>query len=102
MVPPDLEKVLQDVARRRCASCHKPDRRGRPGIPRKPWIRITHAERNGFLAAPLAARHGGMEACGKVVFESPDDPDYRRILATFQPITKLLQAQPRMDMLKHP
>jgi len=100
MVPPDLEKVLQDVAQRRCASCHKADRRGRAGIPRRPWTRITRPERNGFLLAPLAARHGGTEACGRAVFESPDDPDYRAILATFEPITKLLQAQPRMDMRK--
>ncbi len=97
MMPADLDRVLADVARRRCAECHAPDDKGRPGIPRKPWVRITHPEKNAFLRAPLAARHGGSEACGKPVFASPADRDYRAILKTFEPVRKLLEDRPRMD-----
>ncbi len=95
MVPDDLEKVLADVAKRRCASCHKAGR-----IPRKQWVRITNPRKNSFLLAPLAKTHGGTEACGKVIFDSTDDADYQAILGTFQPIAELLKKQPRMDMIE--
>jgi len=95
MLPDDLEKVLADVAKRRCASCHKAGR-----IPRRQWVRITNPRKNSFLRAPLAKRHGGTEACGKPVFHSTEDPDYQAILRTFQPIAELLKKQPRMDMIE--
>ncbi|KPK80443.1 MAG: hypothetical protein AMJ81_12085, partial [Phycisphaerae bacterium SM23_33] len=93
LVPGDLERVLADVARRRCAECHKGGR-----IPRKVWLRITNPQRNDFLAAPLARAGGGRGACGKAVFQTTDDPDYRKILKTFEPLTKMLAQTPRMDM----
>ena len=98
MVPKDLERVLAEVAGRRCASCHKPGRKGQTGLPRKQWVRVTNPGRNSFLLAPLAKRHGGTGKCGKAVFSSTEDPDYQAILKTFQPITKLLEKTPRMDM----
>ena len=100
MVPPDLERVLQDVARRRCAECHKPDAKGNARVPRKEWLRIEHPERNPFLSAPLAKSAGGRETCGKPVFATTDDADYQAIVKTFEPIARLLQERPRMDMLK--
>jgi len=98
MLPPDLEKVLNDVAARRCASCHKPVR-GRAGIPRRPWVRVTNPQNNRFLLAPLAKSSGGTEACGKAIFAGTDDPDYQAILKTFEPIAELLRQRPRMDMV---
>jgi hypothetical protein len=32
------------------------------------------------------------------VFASKDDPDYRRILQTFEPLQELLEQRPRADM----
>jgi len=90
MRPPNLDNVLEDVRKRRCAECH-------PQIPRKFYTRITNVEENQFLSAPLAKSAGGMERCRKVVFESKDDTDYQAILKTFTPITELLAAKPRLD-----
>lgn len=93
ILPDDLEKALADVARRRCAECHKEGK-----MPRREWVRITEPELNPFLTAPLAKSSGGSERCGKPVFADKADPDYRRILATFEPVTAMLKARPRMDM----
>jgi len=92
IVPAQLEKVLSEVVKSRCASCHA------KGIPRKFYVRITNPHLNGFLVAPLAKSAGGSEACGKAVFQTRDDPDYQKILATFTPVAQLLKKTPRMDM----
>lgn len=94
MVPADLEKVLQNVADRRCASCHN----GEEGLPRAPFVRITKVEHNSFLMAPLAKSAGGTERCGQPVFSTKSDPDYQAILQTFHGIERRLAQQPRMDM----
>ena len=93
ILPADLEKVLGEVAKRRCAECHKEGK-----IPRRVWTRITEPELNPFLVAPLAKSVGGSQKCGKAIFQSKDDPDYRTILATFEPIEEMLNKTPRMDM----
>lgn len=93
MLPPTLGKVLADVAKRRCASCHKGGK-----LPRTFYTRVTRIEDNGFLHAPLAKSAGGSEACGQAVFKTKDDPDYQAILKVFTPITEMLKAKPRMDM----
>jgi len=94
LYPKDLDKTLADVARRRCATCHKGGR-----IPRRVWTRITEPKFNPFLVAPLAKSAGGSETCGRAVFTSADDPDYKAILKTFEPIRKMLEANPRLDMV---
>ena len=85
--------MLADVAARRCASCHKGGK-----FPRREWTRITEPELNPFLIAPLAKSAGGSERCGQAVFADKTDADYRKILATFEPIAELLKRNPRMDM----
>ena len=92
MLPPDLESVLNEVAGRRCVSCHA------SGVPRKFYTRMLQPEDNNFLLAPLAKASGGTETCGRPVFASKDDPDYVKILAPFRPIQKLLKERPRADM----
>ncbi len=98
LMPPAFEKTLADVAKRRCADCHKPDSRGRIRLPRKVYTRITNPRLNTFLTAPLSRSAGGTEACGKIVFKTTDDPDYQAILKTFRPIAELIEKTPRMDM----
>jgi len=93
ILPADLEKVLGEVAKRRCAECHQ-----QGTIPRREWVRITEPELNPFLVAPLAKSAGGSQKCGKAVFESKDDADYRAILNTFRPNEAMLRQRPRMDM----
>jgi len=93
MLPPELKTVLQDVAKRRCASCHAGGK-----IPQTFYTRVTNVDHNGVLLAPLAKSAGGTEACGQAVFKSKDDPDYKAIRKVFDPITAMLQATPRMDM----
>jgi mono/diheme cytochrome c family protein len=99
MYPAGLDAALQDVASRRCVSCHKADGKGNVQLPQTEWIRIGHPEKNRFLAAPLAKKHGGTGKCGQAVFESTNDPDYRKILKTFEPIAEQLRKKPRMDMI---
>ncbi len=93
ILPADLEKVLAEVGKRRCATCHDDGK-----IPRRVWTRITEPEFNPFLVAPLAKSAGGSQKCGQAVFADKDDPDYQAILATFAPVEKLLEQTPRMDM----
>jgi hypothetical protein len=93
MLPPDLGQVLQEVAMRRCTSCHEGGE-----IPRTFYTRVTRIEDNDFLLAPLAKSAGGTEVCGKPTFASKDDPDYQKILAVFKPIQEMLKERPRMDM----
>jgi len=92
MMPLELDSTLAEVAARRCASCHK------EGVPRKFYTRVMSPEKNSFLLAPLAEEAGGTQKCGQPVFRLKDDPDYRKILATFEPIHKLLEERPRADM----
>ncbi len=94
MYPAALDKALAGVAKRRCASCHKGGR-----VPRKFYTRIENPQLNGFLLAPLAKAAGGTEACGKPIFKDTNDPDYQAILKTFEPIRKMLEHTPRMDMV---
>ncbi len=93
MYPAELDRVLADVAGRRCAGCHRDGK-----IPREVWTRITNPRLNGFLLAPLARSAGGSGACGSAVFAGTEDPDYRAILETFAPVLTLLEKRPRMDM----
>jgi len=94
LYPKDLDRVLADVVKRRCAECHKGGK-----IPRREWVRITNPELNNFLLAPLSKVGGGLQKCGEeVIFEDADDPDYQAILATFRPIQESLKKTPRMDM----
>jgi len=92
MMPLDLETSLAEVAARRCVACHD------GGIPRKFYTRVANPEKNNFLLAPLAAKAGGTQRCGEPVFVSTNDPDYQRILRTFDPIRTLLERTPRADM----
>lgn len=92
MMPLDLDATLSEVHTRRCASCHQ------DGIPRKFYTRVMEPEKNNFLLAPLAEKAGGTERCAQPVFLSKDDPDYQKILKTFEPIHELLKERPRADM----
>ena len=92
MMPLNLDSTLKEVASRRCAGCHK------SGVPRKFYTRVMNPAHNNFLLAPLARKAGGTQKCGKPVFPSKDDPDYQKILKTFEPIHKLLKQRPRADM----
>jgi hypothetical protein len=92
MLPLDLDSTLKEVAARRCVSCHA------GGIPRKFYTRVAKPENNNFLLAPLSKEAGGTQKCGPAVFSTKDDPDYRKILKTFEPIHELLKQRPRADM----
>jgi len=92
MLPPDLDAALGEVASRRCKDCHG------EGVPRKFYTRVMNPQHNSFLLAPLALEAGGTQKCGPPVFSSKEDPDYQRILKTFEPIHRLLNERARADM----
>ncbi|MDR3110141.1 MAG: hypothetical protein LBU65_10730 [Planctomycetaceae bacterium] len=113
MYPTELDAVLHDVSVRRCGECHNPNlpneidyRRGSPHIvrskekplPREFYTKFMNPENNSFLLAPLAKEAGGTQKCGKPVFETKDDPDYKKIIDTFKPIQMLVTEKPRADM----
>ena len=91
ILPSRLEPVLAEVAGRRCASCHEK-------IPRTFYTRISHPERNSFLLAPLSRLAGGLEACGQPIFASTADPDYQKILKTFDEVEAAKTNARRADM----
>ncbi len=91
--PENLDKVLAEVAKRRCSQCHKNGK-----VPRRVWTRVTEPQLNDFLLAPLARSAGGSERCETAVFADTSDGDYQAILATFGPTTEMLKHTPRMDM----
>jgi hypothetical protein len=88
-----LDRVLNGVAVRRCASCHPEGK-----VPRAFYTRITNPQENAFLLAPLAKAAGGTERCGQATFLSADDPDYQAVLRTFEPALRALEARPRLDI----
>lgn len=92
--PAGLDPTLADVAKRRCADCHAGGK-----IPRTFYTRITNPQDNAFLLAPLAKSAGGTEACGRAVFASTDDPDYRAILKTFDAVPGILRDRPRLEIV---
>ena len=98
MWPSDLDRALNEVAARRCISCHEADTEGKVQLPRTRYVRVTNPQLNSFLLAPLAKAAGGTETCGRPAFKTPDDPDYQTILKTFEPIRELLSLRPRIDM----
>ena len=93
LYPADLDKVLTEVAKRRCAACHAGGK-----VPRKEWVRVSRPRFNAFLVAPLARSAGGTEACGQAVFADTSDPDYRAILRCFEAVEQERRDRPRMDM----
>jgi len=92
MRPDNLESTLNEIAARRCVQCHE------QGVPRTFYTRMLKTENNSFMLAPLAKRSGGTEKCGRAVFPSKEDPDYRKLLDVFRPIQELLKQRPRADM----
>lgn len=92
MMPDHLDRVLNEVAARRCIGCHS------GGVPRAPFVRITHADQNVFLLAPLGRAAGGTERCGQAVFASREDPDYVAILDCFRTLEAEFRQTPRTDM----
>jgi mono/diheme cytochrome c family protein len=88
---PQLAATLKEVGTRRCAECHKDG-------PTPGRVRFTNVENNPFLLAPLAKSAGGTEQCGKAVFVDKNDPDYQKLLKLFEPITQVLEENPRQDM----
>ncbi len=41
----------------------------------------------------------GTEKCGRPIFKSKADPDYRKIMDLFTPLQEMLEQRPRADML---
>ncbi|MGL4595840.1 MAG: hypothetical protein ACRCUY_14050 [Thermoguttaceae bacterium] len=59
---------------------------------------ISRPEKSFILLAPLAKSAGGLELCGRVVFENKDDPLYQQLLRSLQDANKRLEAGKRFDM----
>lgn len=115
--PETLDAVLLDVGQRRCAGCHEngnapriqwthrtqnqtlfPHEMTPSAVPRRTWTRITQPERNPFLLAPLARTAGGTQKCAEIIFQDTHDPDYQKILRTFDAVRESLKSRPRIDM----
>jgi hypothetical protein len=79
ILPQGLDEVLNEIAARRHIN-----------LPRTFFVRLDHPEKNPFLTVPLA----------KGDFASPDDPDYRRILACFAGVQEALAQRNDVDYRK--
>ncbi|MGA2620810.1 MAG: hypothetical protein ABSF26_24575 [Thermoguttaceae bacterium] len=69
-------------------------------------INLTHPEWSRMLTAPLAREAGGLGFCkgpgGQAVFRGIDDPDYRTMLDALRKGKRMLERNPRVDMLARP
>jgi hypothetical protein len=100
-LPTDFAAMMQDIGKRRCASCHEGAATADKWVfmlPNSFFVRVDHAERNAFLRAPLAKPAGGTERCGRAVFTDGNDPDYQRIIQAFDDLQRRLREAPRVDM----
>lgn len=94
----------------RCGSCHSqevptpegPQRRivmngGWPGAT-EPLMNLDRPEQSYILRAPLARAAGGLELCGKAVFQDKEDAVYQKTLAAIEDAHRRLQEGKRFDM----
>ena len=102
-LPDNFQKTINDIASRRCASCHKDALKDKDWVFKLEdnfYIRIDNPQLNNFFQAPLAKNAGGTQKCGIPVFESKKDPDYELIMNGFDTLQQKLRERPRFDMLK--
>ena len=59
---------------------------------------LDRPEQSRFLRAPLAKSAGGLELCGKPVFQDKKDEDYLTILARIEDASRQLHQEKRFDM----
>ena len=59
---------------------------------------LDRPEKSLVLTAPLARDAGGLELCGRPVFENTSDPAYREIHAAVETAAEQLSQQKRFDM----
>ena len=59
---------------------------------------LDHPVKSLLLRAPLGNQVGGLQLCGKPVFEDASDPDYQEILAKIQDAAARLAKHKRFDM----
>jgi len=98
-IPPDFNAAFEDMAVRRCISCHKQkDSLSVFSYPNQFALRIDHPEKNPILMAPMSKDEGGSGKCAEVVFKNKKDKDYQKLLDTFEQLRKNLSLRPRMDM----
>jgi hypothetical protein len=93
LYPAQLDAILEEVGKRRCAGCHDEHQ-----LRQRTWTRITDPQLNPFLLAPLAQSAGGTQKCGEIVFTDKKDPDYQRLLRVFDPLLLQIERRPRLDM----
>ncbi len=99
ILPPEFETVFKEVASRRCVACHK--QKNNTSVFSYPGcfaVRLDHPEANRFLRAPLAKAAGGAETCGRAIFADANDPDYQKLLRTFDLLKPQQEKNPRQDM----
>ena len=69
-------------------------------------INLTHPAASRMLTAPLAKAAGGLGLCkdpaGQTVFADTRDPDYGSMLKALQTGQRMLELNPRVDMLPRP
>jgi hypothetical protein len=69
-------------------------------------VNLTHPEWSQMLTAPLAKQAGGLGLCkdkdGAAVFKDVNDADYQAMLQALQKGGKMLELNPRVDMLPQP
>jgi hypothetical protein len=97
ILPPELTAGFKEISERRCISCHK-NTSSVFSYPKCFAVRLDNPEFNLFLKAPLARSAGGTEACGKAIFADVKDPDYQKLLRSFEPLKAELEKNPRLDM----
>jgi len=94
----------------RCGECHVKDvtingqslkrfvASGGWGGELEPLCNISRPEKSYLLLGPLARSAGGLELCGKPIFQDRNDPLYQHILAAIENAHRRLEVGKRFDM----
>ncbi|MBI5688020.1 MAG: discoidin domain-containing protein [Verrucomicrobia bacterium] len=88
-----LLKNLTELHTRRCATCHEAKTVTRPD-----WINLHAPAQSLFLTASLAKEAGGRGKCGKSVYGSQTDADYRAARALVEAAVMKAWESPRRDL----
>jgi len=102
-LPNNFTGMIKEIASRRCVSCHENSNKDDNWVftlKDNFYLRIDNPQWNNFLMAPLAKSAGGTEKCGQIIFKDANDPDYKKIIASFDQLEQKLKQRPRFDMLK--
>ena len=96
---PWMQKVVEIVAKRNLPKFEFAEQSGHVRSDRMHlMINLSHPQWSRLLIENLSQTAGGLAIADRAIFKSPEDPDYRALLAAIEEGKRMLDEKPRMDM----